>query len=79
MCSKDPGNPFIAHFLFLKNTRTLIQNVFLNFREQYFEDVRILSSSSKVIKPFPQALPIKTEKWNTEREIKKYVERSHVP
>lgn len=79
MRCKDPGNPFIAHSLFLKNTRTLIQNVFLNFREQYFEDGRILSSSSKVIKPFPQALPIKTEKWNTEREIKKYVERSHVP
>lgn len=62
MCCKDPGKPFIAHFMFLKNTWTAIQNVFLDFREQqYFEDVRILSSSSKVITPLPQALQIKTE------------------
>lgn len=48
--------------MFLRNTRAAIQNVFLNSTEQqYFEDVRVVSSSNKVIKLFPQALQIKTE------------------
>lgn len=46
--------------MFLKNTWAAIQNVLLHSEEQqYFEDMRILSSSNKVIKLFPQALRIK--------------------
>lgn len=76
MCCKDPGNPFIAHFMFLKNTWAAIQNVFLNFREQqYFEDVRILSSPSKVIKPLPRALQIKTESETLKQKFVKKKKR----
>lgn len=47
-------------FIYFFNTWAAFQTVFLNSEEQqYFEDVRNLSSSNKIIKLFAQALQIK--------------------